>query len=603
MGALRLSTGVWLLMLAVAYIGAGSVAAQQAAGENGVLELRFVPTKNAQLAIWIERGDGAFMGTVRLTEAVSLRGIGNRPGASGMNSGFRWPYGRREGVLPLWATRRAAAPGAQAFRRVIFQDRLNEGLASKTSNDQSIDDYFCLQFDETHSRRDALDAMSCATVFSSDKGRFITETDVARGYAEPYQLSEQDPGSMRPLSLTSLYPPRRDAAPCTQTDGCYDHADLASFAQHVREVMPEIDAVTMATPVGRELQQILYPIPVGWEPGAYRACLEINVEGDYNDAFNPDVLPTPFKPANTWDLYALTYGYPYRGQPSVLYCVDFELGGMEERSFSSAAPLGSAGTWDLNDPGFGQLRTMEGISDDPIAAPGSGADRLLRLEDGSRVWLQVKPALACSSDAPPSAVTALESSEHGNRLHAHEWARLRFGAAADDVGVQRYDVRISTAPIVDDVSFMAAMPAKAASIAAPELRVPTEVAAGEMISVELGGMVAETRYFIAVRAIDSCARSGPITSTELTTATREFATVSPCFVATAAWGSPLAEEIGVLRRLRDRELLSNGVGRSLVAGYYRVGPLLAGVIREQPWLRALARTALTPLIELGRALD
>ena len=75
--------------------------------------------------------------TVRLTEAVAFRGIGNRPGASEMNSGYRWPYGRREGVLPVWATRRAAAPGAQSFPRVVFQNRV-EGLASRSANTLSI---------------------------------------------------------------------------------------------------------------------------------------------------------------------------------------------------------------------------------------------------------------------------------------------------------------------------------------------------------------------------------------------------------------------------------------------------------------------------------
>src|SRR5688572_1400288 len=102
-----------------------------------ILELHFTPTKYAQLAIWVEHANGEFLGTVRLTEAVAKRGIGNRPGASQMNSGFRWPYGRRDGALPIWATRRAAAPGARQFKTVIFQDRTSEGLASRTSADHS----------------------------------------------------------------------------------------------------------------------------------------------------------------------------------------------------------------------------------------------------------------------------------------------------------------------------------------------------------------------------------------------------------------------------------------------------------------------------------
>jgi hypothetical protein len=68
-----------------------------AAQEPDLLSVEFVPTGRAQLAIWVEQADGTFVRTLRLTEAVAYRGIGNRPGASQMNSGFRWPYGRPPG--------------------------------------------------------------------------------------------------------------------------------------------------------------------------------------------------------------------------------------------------------------------------------------------------------------------------------------------------------------------------------------------------------------------------------------------------------------------------------------------------------------------------
>src|SRR5262245_31555755 len=126
-----------LMALAVSFVLVANLRAQKAPVTLGVLELHFTPTKYAQLALWIERADGEFVSTVRLTEAVAVRGIGNRPGASQMNSGFRWPYGRREGALPVWATRRASAPDAKLWKRVIFQNRTYEGLASRTSNDQS----------------------------------------------------------------------------------------------------------------------------------------------------------------------------------------------------------------------------------------------------------------------------------------------------------------------------------------------------------------------------------------------------------------------------------------------------------------------------------
>src|SRR5687767_7841507 len=100
---------------------------------TATLKLSFVPTDRAQIAVWVERADGTFVATLALTHATSTLGIGNRPGALQMNSGFRWPYGRREGVLPVWAHRRAEAPGARKFKRVIFQNRV-EGYASRTTN-------------------------------------------------------------------------------------------------------------------------------------------------------------------------------------------------------------------------------------------------------------------------------------------------------------------------------------------------------------------------------------------------------------------------------------------------------------------------------------
>jgi hypothetical protein len=301
---------------------------------------------DAQLALWLEDADGNFKATVALTEAVSRRGIGNRPGASQMNSGFRWPYGRREGVLPIWAHRRASAEGARPFRRVIFQDRIWEGLASRTSNDFSRDDYFCLSYNTAKSQHDALDAVSCASQFNSDKGRFMTEEDVQAGYWEPYEDPSSQVGRKLPLTLESLYPPRRDSKRCVGEASCYccyDHADVSDFDAHAREIMPDIDAVSMATPPGGEEQQRLYAVPEDWPAGGYRACIEVNVEGDYNAVYDNKHFRTPQTPELAWDEFATRFGYPYRGQPSVVYCVPFDPGGRARGSLQHAARAGQHG--------------------------------------------------------------------------------------------------------------------------------------------------------------------------------------------------------------------------------------------------------------------
>lgn len=70
----------------------------------------------------------------------------------------------------------------------------------------------------------------------------------------------------------------------------------------------------------------------------------------------------------------------------------------------------------------------------------------------------------------------------------------------------------------------------------------------------------------------------------------------PCFVATAAYGTPMADQIDVLRSFRDRYLLTNAVGTSLVKAYYSHSPAVANVIADNAALRAIARAVLMPVI-------
>jgi hypothetical protein len=587
----------WFCVLLV-QMGVASLAAAQTVS----LELTFTPTDRAQIAVWVERADGTFMGTLALTYAVAKAGIGNRPGALQMNSGYRWPYGRREGALPIWSHRRAEAPGAAQFKRVIFQDRLSEGYATRNANDQSPDNYFCLSFQRETSGRNALDAVTCASVFSSDKGRYVTQRDLDVGYAEPYE-NAPGVGIMRRLDLWSLYPPRRDIERCASLE-CYDHPDVADYRAHALAVMPELDAITRATLQGRRSAQWNFDLPADWPQDAdYKLFVEVNVEGDYSDGFGPASFPTPRAPQDKWDFWATDYGYPYRGQPSVLYALDFSPTNLA--STSTLTPIGySAEHGEHGDV----LPLDQNIIDDPAQRVGSGADRLLAI-DGKRASLRVlsPDSPYCRETAPAPAVKDLILAPHPDKNWAHTWAKLAFRAPDSERSIGSYIVEVRpdaadweqayTPDAEQDI-----MPVALDVCADPDMPGRNrceDMAPGTLIEVTLANLKPATRYQVRVTPRDrECGAQGEPSTGELTTPERTFSTVTPCFVATAAYGSPLADEIGVLRAARDRYLAPHAFGRALISAYYALGPTLAEPVREHAWLAGAVRAILAPIVRL-----
>jgi CSLREA domain-containing protein len=77
---------------------------------------------------------------------------------------------------------------------------------------------------------------------------------------------------------------------------------------------------------------------------------------------------------------------------------------------------------------------------------------------------------------------------------------------------------------------------------------------------------------------------------------------SKCFIATAAFGTPMQDEVRYLRAFRDQYLLTNDLGRKVVELYYTVSPPVADYIREHDTLRSVVRTGLRPLVEMSRQL-
>jgi len=98
---------------------------------------------------------------------------------------------------------------------------------------------------------------------------------------------------------------------------------------------------------------------------------------------------------------------------------------------------------------------------------------------------------------------------------------------------------------------------------------------------------------------DVYAASTTITMDSLYSIRADFSGAGWCFIATAAYGTPMAKEIQVLREFRDKYLLTNPLGKALVDLYYRVSPPIAEFITEHPSLKPIVRAGLVPAVAMS----
>jgi hypothetical protein len=246
--------------------------------------------------------------------------------------------------------------------------------------------------------------------------------------------------------------------------------------------------------------------------------------------------------------------------------------------------------------GYGDPDGLDGSVSPPdatidTATPGSGAARLLLHTDGAdtfRVRVIARPELDM---ADPGAPTELETIAVDQRT-----ATLRFVAPGEDgsIGtVTGYEVRYRAASPVTDANFVDSSPI-ATSIDPDE--------PGQVQDFEITGLLPETDYYVGVRAFDDCKNYGPIVTTQFRTPERETGEVDACFVATAAYGTAMANEVSFLRSFRDGILRQSVLGELFVETYYTVGPAFSTTIDHSDVLRQAARAELAPLVDLVRGL-
>jgi hypothetical protein len=356
-------------------------------------------------------------------------------------------------------------------------------------------------------------------------------------------------------TATSLYPPRADVV---------RQAGVDSASVDMYRAMNPFDTISQATPVGGMQAQLHWAAPLSVDLGDYVLWMEVAKAYDSNATYS--------YPAPTNIPYG-DYGMPYRGQPSVVYEVPFRVDTIASRGTTT------------DYVGYGDPDGVDGALRAPDSTittdtPGAGASRLQLVSDGTgmyRLRVDMQPSLA--SD-PPAAPTAMATTEMAGTT-----ATLSFVEPAGRV--TGYEIRIRAGSEITADNFAASTPVTVTVV-------PT--GPGTTLTFEVAGLLPETTYSVGVRAHDACFDQGALATATFTTAARQSGAVDACFIATAAYGSVLADDVEVLRRFRDTTLRTNVLGELAVETYYTFGPLAAGVIADSDLLRATARTALTPVV-------
>lgn len=361
---------------------------------------------------------------------------------------------------------------------------------------------------------------------------------------------------------TSLYPPRTDIM---RSDG--DTMSVDMF-----KALNPFDAVTQATPIGGSQTTFHWSAPPSIDYGDYVLFLEVSKAYDMNTTYNDATYPPP-------RIAFADFGLPYRGQPSIVYATPFHIG--ETGTEATSDTYIGHGDPDGND---GTLRPPDAtITTD---TPGSGAARLELTSDGTnmyRVKVDMVPGFAGDPPAAPDALvaTAIDSTT----------ATMAFSEASTGVRPVTYDIRVRALDDITADNFASSTPVTVTVV-------PT--AAGAHQAFRIVGLLPGTDYSVAVRGRDGCFQDGAIATTRLTTAAATGSEVDACFIATAAYGSLMANDVELLRHVRDAYLTRTALGELAVEAYYTFGPGVAAVIAPSELLRATTRAALAPLVQLIR---
>jgi hypothetical protein len=424
-----------------------------------------------------------------------------------------------------------------AFDEVVFQNGDDDNL-SHAFQESSREKHYCRPL---IANEPMWDAGTCATSAFTDKGVLG---------AKP-----------------SLYPPRNDLLRSTEDD-----PSVATFA-----MLNPFDSVSMATPPSGVPAKISWLAPDNVPPGNYVMWIEVSREFDHNATYSSTARPSPS--GIPWS----EYGAAYRGQPSVLWKVPFTIDAVNR---TVATTLDYIGYGDP-DGATGTVRPPDATI--TTGVQGSGAERLaIQSDAGTPFRLRVESRIELDPTKPAAPM------DIGASALTTTSAKIAFTAPGDDEmsgKVGRYEIRYLSGTF-NETNFASGVEVR------PDM---TIVNGGDLQEFDMKGLLGDTEYTVGIRAIDDCSNRGPIQFYTFKTADRATGEVPWCFIATAAYGSTMANDVDMLRHFRDAMLDKTILGELAVEAYYTFGPAVSGVVSESEVLRATARGILDPLVRWVRA--
>ncbi len=503
------------------------------------IDVDFTPSPQLQIVAWLEKPDGTYIDTMYITQKTGRYGMGNRPGRPDFNTGSP------DGDTWPYGRRIQTFPvwahrHGIMFPTVVFQNGEESNLSHPLmQSSPETPPPYCRPIQPIE---DNWDTGSCATQAYTDKGMLSPTT-------------------------ISLYPPRSDV----ERQPGIDTVDVEVY----RSLNP-FDAVSQATPAGGVPASAVWAAPQRVDYGPYNLFVEVSRTYDFNETYNETTYPSPEN--ISWS----DYGLAWRGQPSVVYQVPFTIADAPTSSSAQSYvgygdPTGETGT--LHPPDAT-------ISTD---TPGSGAARLQLVSDGGELYRVRVRARPEPDIVRPSNVTELSPVEVGSHSATLSW----FPAGDDGVSgdAAGYEVRVRAGSPITADNFLDSIPVSSR----------VELDAGGLPTVTITGLLPETEYYVGVRAFDNCFNRSELAVVKLTTLDREVGEVDWCFVATAAYGSRMANDVASLRQFRDAILSGSVLGQLAVTTYYTFGPAVSGVVGESDLLRATARTLLAPVVRVVRS--